>query len=185
MRIEFEVEFHGPFRVATGTAARGMDVAVDPKNPVPASSLKGVMRAAAGQLGLPEAIIATIYGGSGSASPWAWGDAKFVTSPQLRARARVAIEDGSGVAVHGALWFSEEFWAARATFEVEQTSFLPPADLQRHALVLRASARAVGAIGSDRRRGFGWVSCKASNGAIDDGEVARLLELRSGSPCSG
>ena len=46
-KLEFTITFYAPFRVATGVAARGIDAPVDSNHPLPASSLKGVMRAAA------------------------------------------------------------------------------------------------------------------------------------------
>ena len=48
--MRFHITFHGPFRIATGAAADGLDDTFDPDNPLPASSLKGLMRAHAKNL---------------------------------------------------------------------------------------------------------------------------------------
>lgn len=51
----------------------------------------------------------------------------------------------------------ESVWATAARFTVTQYGEVS-GDVEEHKLVLRASARAVTAIGGGRRRGEGWVT---------------------------
>ncbi|MGH3421405.1 MAG: hypothetical protein ACRDOD_17675, partial [Streptosporangiaceae bacterium] len=49
-------------------------------------------------------------------------------------------------------------WPSRAHYEVRRRHAIPDGRATRHEAVLCASARAISALGSDRRRGLGWVS---------------------------
>lgn len=159
--LEFEIEFYGPFRVATGLAAREADISVDLQNQLPATSLKGLMRDAAHiHLGLDEAIIDEVFGSTKAASPWSWTQGALVSSK--RSRTRVRIDPERGIVERGALIVSEELWVAgkeRGHFQIIQRLRIDEADRRdSHAAILQASAAAVHSIGSDRKRGFGWVS---------------------------
>ncbi len=186
--ITFTITFHGPFRVGTGVPAEGLDARVDPTNPLPSTSLKGVMRAAAAEsLGLPNGLVSEVFGAPAGhqragatglpASPWIWTDAAFagLQAPQLVTRIQV---EKTGLTKRGALMIGEHVWADIATFEVVQRVGLDPATVERHRLVLCAAARAVTSVGALRRRGEGWVSI------VDDQEWdaaarARLVRLAS------
>lgn len=95
--VPVRIEFHGPFRIGTGLAAPGVTGGVDPANLLPASTLKGLMRASATRL-LPERqdLVEQVFGmrpadppagigdvgrepgaarGFDGASPWHWSSA--------------------------------------------------------------------------------------------------------------
>ena len=175
--MEFNIEFHGPFRIGTGVASRGMDETVDVDQPLPATALKGLMRASASQLLGDHPLVAEVYGSSEQASPWSWTSG-VVRNPQLRQRARVALDPITGTAVDHALQFSEELWADGATFSVDQHGFVDPEAVADHALVLRASAAGVTSLGADRRRGFGWVSVRSADAPLDRAAADRLGQRR-------
>lgn len=181
--ITFTITFHGPFRVGTGTPAEGLDARVDLSNPLPSTSLKGVMRAAAVEtLGLPPDLVADVFGSkagdrsrSATACPWGWTDAQFagLLPPQPVTRIRV---DEHGLTRRGALMFGEHLWADSATFEVFQRHELDAATVRQHRLVLAAAGRAVSSVGALRRRGEGWVTI-TDDLAWDADAHAALLEV--------
>ena len=176
--MRFEISFHTPFRVATGRARPGVDIAVDEQNALPGSSLKGVMRAAASSIFPGKAdLVAEVFGTARGASPWSWSRARFA-SLSRRPRARVAIDPTTFTAEEEALFVAEELWSARADFEVLQIGRV--ADERLHGLVLRASAQAVHALGGDRRRGLGWVSIRCLDPALDAAEMDDIISLASG-----
>lgn len=188
MTLIFEINFHGPFRVATGRAGDGTDSVVDREMPLPASSIKGVMRSAARDLlHLPDSLVGAVYGSAWQPSPWSWSDATLTRAAgggaagadpaRVRARARIQIADDTHTVVDGALVIAEEVLADRATFTVRRNSAVPEDQLPRHQAVLVASARAVTALGGDRRRGLGWVSVTPLRPAWTDATARDLVEL--------
>ena len=179
----FTITFHGPFHVGSGVPDQGLDRVLDPGALLPGTSLKGAMRAAAREtLGLPERVVAPVFGGlievAGKAqrvpSPWAWSDADL-TGVNLQNLARIRINDKRRTTERGFLMLGESVWAESGTFTVEQHGELHR-DLQEHLLVLRAAARAVTGIGGGRRRGEGWVSITDDNGwtASDTSALRKL-----------
>lgn len=184
MRLGFTIEFHGPFRVATGRARPGVDIATDPFVPLPGSSLKGLMRASSADvLGLPTSSIDAIYGaespptGQGpTPSPWSWSDADFGDGePWVTQRSRVAISGATGVVEKGALVRADELWPANATFTVDLFHHLTEEEKGLHQLLLAAAAKAVRSIGADRNRGFGWVTIE-SDSKVDFAQLRSALE---------
>lgn len=175
--IDFRIDFHGPFRVATGAAAPGVDAAVDPAALLPESSLKGVMRKAAGDLGVPSALVDEVFGTAHRASPWAWGPVQFEQPPFISRRTRVKIDPHSGTVESGALVIAHEVWATSAMFDLQPLAKLDEQTLRRHVGVLVACARAVRSLGASRNRGLGWVSIRAERGAddVDAGSVLSVL----------
>ena len=175
--LEFRVEFHGPFLVATGTAASGMDAAPDRTDPVPATSWKGLMRAAVEEVlaaqGADVAIVDEVFGAPGSPSPWSWGRLAFDVPPVTLARARVRIDDDSGTADAGGLQLADEMWATSATFRVVRSGHVDPQRIEQHRAVLAVAGAAVHALGSDRRRGRGSVSVTVTS--LDVGDALRTL----------
>jgi len=160
--LRFDVEFHGPFRVATGSAKPGFDAVGNPTDPVPASAIKGAARHVARDiLGFPDVIVNRLFGSARQAAPWAWTGLEFATGdPTTWSRARVSIDDDTGTAIPGALQFGEEMWADdRATFSVSR---IGPADtdLENDALLIAAAACGIHAIGGLRRRGYGWITVR-------------------------
>jgi CRISPR/Cas system CSM-associated protein Csm3 (group 7 of RAMP superfamily) len=161
--VRFEIEFHTPFRVASGRAGGGSDATVDAAALLPASSLKGVMRSAARDLlRFPRDLVEAVFGTARQPSPWAWSDARVLDNADnvavVRPRARIQIEPATGTVRSGALLIAEEVLATRGEFTIDRIAWLETALAGRHETVLLAAARAVTAVGGDRRRGLGWVS---------------------------
>jgi CRISPR/Cas system CMR subunit Cmr4 (Cas7 group RAMP superfamily) len=187
--IHLAVTVHTPFRVTTGSAGRGVDATVDPDNAFPASSLKGVMRAAArdllGGLGTAQqggdpALIREVLGDEQaegavrSGSPWHWEDAAFPTlKPQPRNRIRIS--ESTGTVAPGALLIAEELPPAVGSVEIWRSGSVPPGRRLVHHALLRLSARLVDGIGSDRRAGSGWVSLTPAG--TSDAGWGHLLDL--------
>ncbi|GGZ83507.1 hypothetical protein GCM10010389_21700 [Streptomyces echinoruber] len=75
--------FHSAFRVGTGDADGTAHATVDRDDPVPASSLKGLMRASAERL-LPyrPEVVAAVFGAPRRPCPWHWSPARFDRSPE-------------------------------------------------------------------------------------------------------
>lgn len=174
--ITFTITFHTPFHVATGTASEGLARLVDSENPLPASTLKGRMRAAAATtLGLPPTVVAEVFGSVGDPSPWWWSDAHF-GSFKIGNTTRIRVDDATGTTARGFLMMGQHVWADTATFTVAQRVIVDR-DISRHAVVLRASARAITTIGGQRRRGEGWVTI--TDGAWTSADTDELAHLRS------
>jgi len=162
--MRFTIVFHGPFRVATGAASDGLDAAYDAASPLPSSSLKGLMRHQAAQvLEIDAAVVAEIFGTAAAPSPWWWSDAVIDPGPPGssgtgRVRTQLRIDPVTFTAVATTLRTSGELWPPGARFEVRRRRAIPSGRAPLHEAVLAASARAISALGSDRRRGLGWVS---------------------------
>ncbi|MGV9976529.1 RAMP superfamily CRISPR-associated protein [Micromonospora wenchangensis] len=182
MTLTFEIDFHGPFRVATGRAGDGTDSVIDREVPLPASSIKGVMRSAARDLlTIPPHLVEAVFGTAWQPSPWSWSDATLtsdgVEQLRVRARARIQISEATHTVVDGALAVGEEILAHRAVFTVRCNGPVAAADLARHEAVLTAAARAVTALGADRRRGLGWVSITPLDPAWTAASADHLTDL--------
>ncbi|WP_146778715.1 RAMP superfamily CRISPR-associated protein [Actinomadura craniellae] len=156
--MRFQIHFHGPFRVATGSAADGLNASYDEENPLPASSLKGLMRAhAVRPLRLPEPLVGEVFGDRWNRTPWSWTDAE-ITGGVGRIRTQSRIDPRTHTVADGAMFTSGELWPAGASFAIVQRDAVDPDRIELHQAVLIAAARAITALGSDRRRGLGWVS---------------------------
>ena len=161
--MRFEIVFHTPFRVASGHAGDRSDTTIDHGALLPASSMKGLMLSAARDLlKLPRSQVERVFGTAWDPSPWSWSDAVVTAAdgaaPAIRSRARIRIDAGSGTVESGALLIADEVLAAQAEFMIDQSGWIDSADAAVHEAVLLAAARAVTAVGSDRRRGLGWVT---------------------------
>ncbi|MEO5874831.1 MAG: RAMP superfamily CRISPR-associated protein [Streptosporangiaceae bacterium] len=158
--MRFQILFHGPFRVATGSAAEGLDATYAPDAPLPASSLKGLMRAhAKQQLDLDDRLVNEVFGGrTAPRCPWSWTDVEFTGNLDHRIRTQARIDPETFTTTDGAMFTTGELWPTAAEFEILQRDAVDPARIELHQMVLTASARAITALGSDRRRGLGWVS---------------------------
>ena len=157
--MRFEIDFHTPFRVSSGRAGDGSDSTVDRAALLPASSLKGLMLSAARDLlKFPQSRVDAVFGAAWHASPWSWSDAEMTEEAGVRPRTRIRIDPGSETVVKGALLVADEVVAARAEFTIDRTGWIEPAEAGDHEIVLLAAARAVTAVGGDRRRGSGWVT---------------------------
>ena len=182
--MRFTIVFHGPFRVASGAASDGLDAAYDAANPLPSASLKGLMRDQAKRvLGVDLAVVGEVFGTAAASSPWWWSDAEIDPGPPGRSgaeriRTQLQIHPTTSTAIDGTLRTSGELWPASARFEVRQRLTVPPDRLALHEIVLSASAGAISALGSDRRRGLGWVSVIPAE-PWDDARHQLLLSCRS------
>lgn len=194
--LVFTISFETPFATATGTADRGADLTVgatgrrgevvDDRGPraprdvdlpelLPATRLKGVMRAAAcWTLGLDDRVVEDVFGCPAHESPWSWRAAE-IDDAKIVPRAQVAIDPEDGIAVDRGLLLAEEVWAATGRFRVLGQAHVD--DPERDRLVLRASAAGVHALGRSRRRGLGWVTI-TPDPPIEHTDVERLWELR-------
>ncbi|MDB4872557.1 MAG: superfamily protein [Gemmatimonadales bacterium] len=158
--MRFRIEFHGPFRVSSGRASDGLDATFDPRNPLPASSLKGLMRAhALNLLALDLDLVDAVYGSPAARSPWSWSDAVIEddVAAKSRSRTRIRIDPATFTAADQAMTTAEELWPTAASFHVRRRDPLDRVRSELHEAVLAASARAITALGADRRRGLGWV----------------------------
>jgi CRISPR/Cas system CSM-associated protein Csm3 (group 7 of RAMP superfamily) len=178
--MRFTVVFHGPFRVAAGASSNGIDETYDAINPLPSSSLKGLMRAtAANVLRIRAAIVAEVFGSPAARSPWWWSDA--VIDPGQpgadRIRAQARIDPDTFTVADKTTRTSGELWPSSAWFEVRRRGHVPDERVAAHEAVLSASARAITALGSDRRRGLGWVSVIPEEG-WDDAKHQLVLSCR-------
>jgi CRISPR/Cas system CSM-associated protein Csm3 (group 7 of RAMP superfamily) len=182
--MKYTIVFHGPFRIAAGAASDGLNAAYDPANPLPSSSLKGLMRShAKNMLGIETGTVDEIFGNSQVPSPWWWSDAAIdpgTAGPQAagRIRSQLRIDPVTFTAAEGSLRTSGELWPATARFEVRRRRPVPGGRGLLHEAVLEASARAIVALGSDRRRGLGWVSVIPDD-PWDDAKQRLLLSCRS------
>jgi CRISPR/Cas system CSM-associated protein Csm3 (group 7 of RAMP superfamily) len=158
------ITFHGPFRVAGGASSDGLDETYYAANPLPSSSLKGLMRAHAQHLlQLPGQYVTEVFGSDRIPSPWWWSDAAITTMPDTqhgphRIRTRIRIDPDSFTAADTAMQTASELWPGSAEFDVRRRGQVPAGRVALHEAILAASARAITALGSDRRRGLGWVS---------------------------
>lgn len=181
--MKFTIVFHGPFRVASGAASDGLDAVYDAVNPLPSSSLKGLMRDQAERvLEVDQALVDEIFGTAAVPSPWWWSDAAIEfgrpgREGAERVRSQLQIDQATYTAADKTLRTSGELWPSRAEFEVRQRHDLSDAKVARHEAVLNASARAICALGSDRRRGLGWVSV-IPDAPWDDARHELLLSCR-------
>ncbi len=180
--LGFTVTFYSAFRVGAAYASDGVGAALDREDPLPADSLKGVMRAAAaGLLGKDHPAVSEVFGSPGRPSAWAWSSAVPGQPPEFVPRHRVSIDPAGHAARKEALVLGEQAWMPTATFEVSRLGMLLPDGLAEadHILVLRCAAAGVHGLGAWRRRGLGWVGIASSDGAVTAENVGRLLGLRS------
>ncbi len=190
--MRFEIVFHTPFRVASGHARDGSDTTVDHAALLPASSLKGVMLSASRDLmRFPRPWLDAVFGGPAwRESPWGWSDATLPDGTDVRPRTRIRIEPETGTVVPGALLVADEVLAARAEFSIDRTGWIEPGEERTHETILLAAARAVTAVGGDRRRGLGWVTVTPVEPQWSDAHLRAATRLvgaidRPGGPDAG
>lgn len=181
--LHIEITFHGPFHIATGQARDGVLATVDRLAPLPATSLKGLMRASARRL-LPyrSDLVAEVFGASGRTSPWHWDNVELADPWHVQQRARIGIDPQTGAARTDFLVVGEEIWAESAELWITERLPLDEATRARHTTVLACAAAGVHGLGSDRRRGWGWVDLRPLDPPLDDGMLAALDELVDDSP---
>lgn len=175
VRLTFAVDFHGPVRVGTGRAAPGRDDTVDPTR-VPASTLKGLMRAEARRL-FPPARVDAAFGVGRRPTAWHWSDLTFTENQDTAVTARLRIDEDTHSAAHGGLFRTEHLWPAGGGFQITRMAALTGVDERDQADVLTAAALAVHNIGADRTRGYGWVSVRPAHAAVTQEFLDRVLAL--------
>lgn len=180
----FTIDFHGPIRVGTGEpGATGADLGCDPDDPVPATSIKGAMRATAAKL-CADSLVDEVFGTRLSPSPWSFSGATNLEwhheGPTVRSQ--VAIDDTTGTAESHALFSGEELWPARATVRITPLVALDEDTLERHRSALLIAAAGTHALGGARRRGLGWVTIRPAGEAGDDlaAQIAAALPIARG-----
>ncbi|MGW1677944.1 RAMP superfamily CRISPR-associated protein [Saccharopolyspora sp. NPDC002376] len=185
-RLEFEILFHGPFRVALGQGGPGVHNTISRRDALPASSLKGVVRATAALLlGPDNPAVAEVFGSSRRPCPWHWSSPQPSIREDDQARAswyapmptaRVRIDRETHTAAEDMLAIAEQTGAESATFAVTQTARID--DLAKHQDVLLVAAQATRSLGALRRRGLGWVGIACTSHEPDEATVRRFLELK-------
>lgn len=176
--LTFKITFHGPFRVSSGSAGGGLDAVVDRGNPLPGSSLKGLMRdAAVNILRADSALVAQVFGTEFAASAWVWCDAEpgGGTWPTPSVRARVSIDEETHTVLEDRIMLGAVLEPTTpATFEVVQSGAVGAAERPAHEALIRSAAAAIKHIGAERRRGLGWVSVEGDRPiAADDIRLIR------------
>ncbi|MEO5678468.1 MAG: RAMP superfamily CRISPR-associated protein [Acidimicrobiales bacterium] len=181
--MRFDITFHTPFRISTGAAGRGVDAAIDLDDPLPGSSLKGVMVASAVGLLGRSPLVDEIFGTSRRASPWSWSAADVPAEARaVLVRAAVQLDHATGTATKGGLRFGEVVDTPVATFDVDPLVRLDGDVRHRHETVLLLAAHATHALGSSRRRGLGWVGIAGSDPLLDDDRLGEVHELLGSEP---
>lgn len=200
--VEFRITFHSPFRVGTGGGDAQTDRALDLENPLPASTVKGLMRDAARIL-LPvrpsptksdpnrvhdHPLVDAVYGGRPVAggpaipSPWHWEDGELEAypgqdgpgDPPFRQRVRIALTDG--VVKKHALLVGDELWASSALVQIWLRGALSAEHQAWHRALLMWSAVLLDGLGGDRRRGLGWASVHIPQADEESLRIVRAAE---------
>lgn len=181
--LAFTVTFHSPFRVGAAYARDGVAAALDPDDPLPADHLKGVMRAAAGQLlaNRDHPAIFEVFGSTGSPSPWSWSHATPAGENNwaISGRHRVKIDEDNHSAIKDHLVLAEQAWVPTARFTVSRVGLIAPGGLSESPQVslLRCAAAGVHGLGAWRRRGLGWVGITPGNGQVTAADIAVIRAL--------
>jgi hypothetical protein len=188
--LSFTITFHSPFRVGASSARDGITAAIDHNDPLPADHLKGVMRAAAGQLlGDPDhPAISQVFGSPRTPSPWSWSHAtpgQAATEqpwpPPVR-RHRVAIDERTHSAKKDQLVLAEQIWVPTAHFTITRAGAVHEINKEStHVTLLRCAAAGVHALGGWRRRGLGWVGITPAGTPVTTDDIAVIHALRTAS----
>lgn len=176
--LDFTITFHGPFHVARGAALSGFDRTVDRDALLPASSLKGVMRAEAiGRLRIRAGVVDAIFGAPGRPAAWAWSDA-IVVGAEIGRLARIRVVSGSGGQVDDHfLMLGEHVWADSGHFTVSSIAPLDAATEAQHVVVLRTCSQSLVSLGGARNRGEGWVTVSDGHPLTPE-EIGTLRDLQ-------
>ena len=183
--IKLDITFNQPFRVASGRGKGDVDDVIDRENPLPSTTLKGVIRDAA-RLLLPgtgrgdefkdHPLVVEVFGGRGSHDViWHFSDPvlQAVTDDSYRSRTRVSIDEHRR-ARPGALYVAEELHVTKAIAEITQIGKVAEGREALHLALLHLAARLVDGVGADRRRGLGWVSITTN---ATDEEVRTMVDV--------
>lgn len=176
--IRLTYRFHSPFRVGAAGARHGLDLTIDPDEPLPTSHLKGLFRSTARDLlGIPDALVDAVFGSPQQPCPWAWSAVAPDGPWQRTTRHRVHLDPQTHTAVADRLVHGERCWTPTATSTITWWGRPGrPGPTDDEVLVLRAAAAGTRHIGSWRRRGMGHVTV-AVDPMLTDSEVARLAAM--------
>ncbi len=184
LELRFTITAFSGFRVGAAYGRDGVDSAVDLEDPLPATHLKGIMRASATELtallGLPADLAVAVFGSSGSSAWWSWSGAVPPSDPGwlVTTRHRVEIDKESGAARKDHLVRAHRVDTTSSTFTIHRlhrTAGAGPAGVEAEQALLRLAARHTHHLGAWRRRGWGWVDIHADDET--PGQVEADLDL--------
>ena len=157
LTLTFRITFKGPFLVSTGLAEGGFDMTGDHRLPLPATALKGVVKAQArDRLMLHRQVWQRIFGVAGRPARWEWRE-PLSSEVHLSPATRIKVDE-SGRSADQFLAFAQVMWSDPLEFNVRcRDRGVPAAEVAEDLLALRAAGRSVTALGTGRRRGLGWV----------------------------
>lgn len=167
--IEFSVAIHSGFRVGAAYGRDGVDLAVDVEDPLPATHLKGIMRASAVELvtllDVAPELFDVVFGSVAMPSSWSWSGARPRAGAEwtVSTRHRVEIDPVAGAARKDHLVRAHRVDTRAATFAVHRLhgdSDGTFGGLAAEEALLRVSARYTHHLGAWRRRGWGWVDIR-------------------------
>jgi hypothetical protein len=185
--LSFTITFHSPFRVGASSARDGVAAPVDMDDPLPADHLKGLMRAAAGQLlgDHKHPAIGQVFGEPRTPCPWSWShgvpespESASQPWPDPERRHRVAIDDRTHSAKKDQLVLAEQLWVPAARFTISKVTAID-GDERTHQVLLRCAAAGVHALGAWRRRGLGWVGITPDDQPVGEDDIALIQALRA------
>ena len=175
--MKFSIKFFGPFLIGGVAPGDGFDMRIDRDAPIPASSLKGRLRAEAKHmLRINNNVLEEIFGTTKRCGQWWFSDVD-VKHPTFELANRVAMDSenpDSGRPDEHQLVFFEQCWAKSATFTIEPFGLLDQEKEKQHQAVLQAAALSVTNIGGMRRRGHGWVAISPEEN-LDKQELLRIV----------
>ena len=190
--LSFTITFYSPFRVGAASARDGITATIAHNAPLPADHLKGVMRAAAGQLlGDPDhPAIGEVFGSPRTPSPWSWSHATPEQATQEQAapkqpwpqpirRHRVAIDEQTHSAKKDQLVLAEQIWVPTASFTITRLGAIQESTEGTHIALLRCAAAGVHGLGGWRRRGLGWVGITPADTAVTTDDIKVIQTLRT------
>ena len=124
--IEFSVAIHSGFRVGAAYGRDGVDLAVDVEDPLPATHLKGIMRASAVELvtllDVAPELFDVVFGSVAMPSSWSWSGARPRAGAEwtVSTRHRVEIDPVAGAARKDHLVRAHRVDTRAATFAVHR-----------------------------------------------------------------
>lgn len=180
--LTFNISFKGPFLIGGAAPGDGFNARPDTDVLIPATSIKGRLRAEATHvLGINEELVDDIFGTADNDGKWWFSDVD-VDDPVFEIGNRVALDKDnpeSGRADDHQLVFFQHCWADTGKFTIEPLVTIAPEEQQKHEAVLEAAARSVTNLGGMRRRGHGWVEIlRAGAGDSDDALIKLVMELQ-------
>lgn len=184
--LSFSMRTLSPALTSTGHPLDGFDVVTDVDEPLDGRTLKGLIKATCRtHLGVPDAQIDEIFGTTTATSMWSFDVGPPANSMAVHT-ARVQIGEG-GTAVKDMLVLARAVDFDGLRLDLSPSPLLLDSQrskqLQRHAIILTAATLSLRSIGSQRRRGVGWV--EVTPVAADDLALVCGLDAGDGSLWAG